>query len=75
MEPSTTSTLFSWRSFTGSRVAIPPGFVSANRKSSCVAVEMAWPGGSYLKDRKWGRAKNGEESFFSDTKTEEHSQF
>lgn len=56
MLASTTSTLFSWRSLTGSRVAMPPGLASANRSSSCVAVEMAWPGGSSLKDKgKWWR--------------------
>lgn len=49
MLPSTTSTLFSCRSFTGSRVARPPGLASASRSSSCVAVEMAWPGGSCLR--------------------------
>ena len=48
MVPSTTSTLFSWRSFTASRVTTPPGLASANRRSSWVAVEMAWPGGSSL---------------------------
>lgn len=47
----TTSMFFSWRSFTGSRLARPLGLASANRKSSCVAVEMAWPGGSSLKAR------------------------
>lgn len=56
MLASTTSTLFSWRSLTGSRVAMPLGLASANRSSSCVAVEMAWPGGSSLKDKgKWWR--------------------
>lgn len=50
MESSTTSTLFSWRSFTGSRLGRPPGLASANRRSSWVAVEMAWPGGSSLND-------------------------
>ncbi|TNN59729.1 hypothetical protein EYF80_030100 [Liparis tanakae] len=37
MVSSTTSTLFSWRSFTGSRVAMPLGLASANRRSSWVA--------------------------------------
>lgn len=41
MVPSTTSTLFSWKSFTGSRVITPPGLASTNRRSSWVAVEMA----------------------------------
>ena len=54
MEPSTTLTLFNWRSFTGSRVAMPPGLASANRRSSCAAVEMAWPGGSCLNDKGQG---------------------
>lgn len=49
IEACTTSMLFSWRSFTASRLARPPGLASANRRSSCVAIEMAWPGGSNLK--------------------------
>jgi len=52
MVSSTTSTLFNWRSFTGSRVAMPLGLASANRSSSWVAVEMAWPGGSSLWDER-----------------------
>ncbi len=46
--PSTTSTPFRWRSFTGSRVVMPFGLASAKRRSSWVAVEIAWPGGSSL---------------------------
>ena len=54
---STTCTLFSWRCRSrGSRVAKPPGLASANRRSSWVAVEMAWPGGSSLWDKmEWWR--------------------
>lgn len=46
--PSTTSTPFRCRSFTGSRVAMPLGLASASRRSSWVAVDMACPGGSSL---------------------------
>ncbi len=46
--PSTTSTPFRCRSFTGSRVVMPFGLASANRRISWVAVEIAWPGGSSL---------------------------
>lgn len=49
MEAWTTSMLFSWRSFTGSRLVRPPGLASASRRSSWVAKETAWPGGSSLK--------------------------